>query len=64
MAKGYIGTRLGQCSCFGVGPILWGSDERIDFLERLWTACCMERWMKGGAFRGGVWGYEGDEREV
>ena len=31
---------MGQCSCSGVEPILWGSDGGTDFLVRL----CRRRW--------------------
>ena len=52
---GYIGIRLGWCSCSGVEPILWGSDGGIDFLVGLWSGGG-----DGGAFRGGVWWSEGE----
>ena len=41
MKRGYIGIRLGQCSCSGVEPILWDSDGGIN-LVGLWTACSVE----------------------
>ena len=44
--RGYIGIRMGQCSCSDVEPILWVSDGGTDFLVRLWTACYVQRWRR------------------
>ena len=37
---------MGQCTCFGVKGVLWGSDWGTDFLVGLWTVCYVERWRR------------------